>query len=165
MMTGLVVETSISTDTNDPQLVQHYTANLRLEFSEVKSHEDIRQIIGIGFKINRPYVQLDLRRNTEELTKDIPLDARVTIPMSSTTKDLVEFATRGDKASTRRMHHETAGRVGYITDEFCCDTGYVRSFIASHANDTSPPDKIDSNRQVPAVPQKHLRHFITVRRW
>ena len=110
MMTGLVVETSISTDTNNPQPVQQYPADLRLEFKEVKSHDNvIKEIIGMGFKVNGPHVQLDLRRHTDELTMDISIDARVTVPMSSTTKDLVKSATRGNKTCT---HHEKAGATG-----------------------------------------------------
>ena len=61
------------------------------------------------------------------------------IPILSTTKDLIKSATRGNKTCTH--HHEKAGSVGYITDEFRCETGYARSMIASHANDSTTADK------------------------
>ena len=137
MTTGLIVDDQLIS-TNDPQLFQQYAADLRLEFKEVKSHDNVKEIIGIGFKVAGPHVQLDLRRNTEELTKDIPSDGRVTIPMSSTSKDMVKGATRGAKTST---HHQVAGSIGYVTDKIRYDAGYARSLIASFANDSTPADK------------------------
>ena len=137
MMTGLVVDDQLI-GTNDPQLVQQYTADLRLAFKEVKSHDNVKEIIGIGFKVTGPHVQLDLRRYTEELTKDIPSDGRVTIPISSTTKEAVKNATRGLKTST---HHEKAGSIGYAADKIRYDVGFARSFIASHAADSTTADK------------------------
>ena len=137
MTTGLIVDDQLI-GTNDPQLIRQYTTDLRLEFKEVKSHDNVKEIIGIGLKVNGPYVQLDLRHNTEELTKDIPLDSTVTIPMSSTTKEHVKSATRGAKTST---HHKVAGSIGYITDKIRYDLGYARSIIASYANDSTPADK------------------------
>ena len=137
MITGLIVDDQLI-GTNDPQLVQQYTVDLRLEFKEVKSHDDVKEIIGIGITVSGPYVRLDLRKNTEELTKDVPADARVTIPMSATTKDSIKNAVRGEKSST---HHKVAGSIGYIADKIRYDIGFPRSVIASHANDSTHSDK------------------------
>ena len=137
MTTGLIVDDQLI-GTNDSQLVLQYVKDLRFRFKEVKYVDDVKEIIGIGFKIDAPYVKLNLTKQIEQLTKDTPADNRVTIPMSASTKDAIKSAIRGNKTST---HHEVSGSIGYCVDKIRYDVGYARSLLASYANDSTPADK------------------------
>ena len=137
MITGLIVDDQLI-GTNDSQLALQYVKDLRLRFNEVKYVDNVKEIIGIGFKIDGPYAKLDLTKHIEQLTKDIPTDSRVTIPMSTSTRDAIKSAIRGNKTST---HHEISGSIGYSVDKIRYDVGYARSLLASYANDSTPADK------------------------
>lgn len=137
MVTGLIVDDQLI-GTNDMQLVLEYANELRIRFTEVTYVDNVKEIIGIGFKIEGPYVKLSLTKQIDQLTIDVPVDNRVTIPMSNSTRDAIKSAARGSKTMT---HHDITGSIGYTADKIRYDVAYARSLLATYANDSTPADR------------------------